>query len=101
MENRKLITIRQIQKISECSDMPREFVHYLKKKGFVSGVQVPYGKRLVWKYSSMEAGFIQSVWYFRKKRFELDQCIEYARMCQDRRNLKNFEPDLFSKLAAG
>lgn len=96
----KLITVRGIQRIPECKELPRQFVDYLRDLGVVAGTKVKIVKREVWKYSPAEAAVIQSVWYFRKRGFDLPKSIELAKKSQNRRDLKKMEPHLFSEIAS-
>jgi hypothetical protein len=96
----KLITLRSIKKMEHCKEMTRQFVQYLRLLGVVTGTRVKIVERDVWKYSPAEAAVIQSVWYFRKKGFDLPKSIEFAKKSQKRRNLKAMEPHLFSEIAS-
>ena len=100
MENASLITVRSIQKIPECVKMPRQFVEYLRDISVVKGAKVPIVKREVWKYTRLEAGMIQSVWYFRQRGFDLKKSIELARKSQSRRDQKEKEETLFTEMAS-
>lgn len=96
----KLLTVRFIKKHNaECAEMTRQFVTYLKDLGVIAGTQVKIKKREVWKFTPQEAAVIQSVWYFRKKGFDLKKSIELARKSQQRRDLKRSEQNLFADLA--
>ena len=96
----KLITVRGIQKIPECSQMSRKFVDYLRDLDVVKGTRVTIVKRSVWKFTPNEAAIIQSVWYFRKQGFDLPKSIELAQKAQGRRDQKKMEPALFADLAS-
>ena len=96
----KLITLRSIKRMEHCKEMTRQFVQYLRVLGVVTGTKVKIVERDVWKYSPAEVAVIQSVWYFRKKGFDLPKSIELANKSQQRRDLKTLEPHLFSNTAS-
>jgi hypothetical protein len=96
----KLITLRRIKRMEHCKDMTRQFVQYLRVLGVVTGTKVKIIQREVWKYSPAEVAVIQSVWYFRKKGFDLPKSIEFAKKSEKRRDLKAMEPQLFSDTAS-
>ena len=94
----KLISVRGIKKIPECKEMPRHFIDYLKDLGVVVGTKVLIVKREVWKYSQAEAAIIQSVWYFRKRGFDLKKSTDLAMKSQNRREQKMTAQNLFAEL---
>ena len=96
----KLITLRSIKRMEHCKEMTRQFVQYLRVLGVVTGTKVKIIERDVWKYSPAEVAVIQSVWYFRKKGFDLPKSIELAKKSQQRRDLKALEPRLFPNTAS-
>ena len=96
----KLMTLRSIKRMEHCKEMTRQFVQYLRVLGVVTGTKVKIIERDVWKYSPAEVAVIQSVWYFRKKGFDLPKSIEFAKKSEKRRDLKAMEPQLFSNTAS-
>jgi hypothetical protein len=100
MEPTNFISVWEIQRLEEGKDLPRQIVDYLSDLGVVAVTKVFIVTREVWKYAFVEAAIIQSVWYFRKKGFDLPKSIALAKKSRNRRGLKKMEPNFFSKMAS-